>query len=103
MLSYLTRDKRVRLWAAALALLLALGIGWIGNLQSTSTPNANHQAPSVEYRVAGKQDGAQPSTQQSAPGGMASSGVAGELKAKVGYSVKNDVSPPLRDIKPLPP
>src|SRR5437762_2337988 len=87
-------SPRVRLVIAFACLIFVLLIGFS---KSSPAGQSSTQTASVSRQPA--TDNPQPSAQ--APGQSSANPIPN--KAKVGYSVKNDVSPPLRDIQPKPP
>src|SRR5438067_1562014 len=98
--SYISRN-RLRITVALLALALIPVLAWAGgpglvspdNKASTGSMSALPNAPSGAGAVVA-QGANGPSTQGASP-----ATVGGVI---VGHSVKNDVSPPLRDIPPVP-
>src|SRR5437867_4095399 len=101
MFSHLSKHNRIRLFFALMALALILGTGWVTGPSfvspsvavRTSSAQPGYYSPAGAAPIAGTGigTGSQP----------ANNGTSGGVI--VGHSVKNDVSPPLRDIRPLPP
>ena len=87
------RHRHSRAWIVLLLLALVAQAGWTVGAPGATSPAAKGLSPDAPRLLA-------PAGQTGQNG---SGDVASQSPFEVGHSLINDVSPPLRDIKPLPP